>query len=187
MGVVEDFKQVNDLLIEGLGSQAQVPPGDVDMNSLLEPIKEDRAEVQKRLAAIADGAKGSAVKNIAKDIFTTGGKRLRPSLVLLCARVLQAHRNKSSSSTSPPMDSKLPDEVYRLAVLVEVLHTASLVHDDILDDASMRRQQNAAHTVYGNDQAILAGDYLFARGTELLESLESPYITKLIALVLYAF
>lgn len=79
-----------------------------------------------------------------------GGKRLRPALTLLCAEL-----------GPRPTD----DKVYDAAVLVELTHLATLYHDDVMDDAPVRRGVPSAHEVFGPSQAILAGDVLFARAS----------------------
>lgn len=86
------------------------------------------------------------VQPLADHVLMAGGKRLRPLLVLLTARALG---NRSA-------------ELYPLACSVELLHSATLVHDDIIDDASLRRGRPAVHVEYGNTKAVLAGDALLA-------------------------
>ncbi|MFY9262691.1 MAG: polyprenyl synthetase family protein [Actinomycetaceae bacterium] len=85
-----------------------------------------------------------------------GGKRLRPALCLLTARL-------GPNSLSP--------EVYDAAVLVELTHIATLYHDDVMDEAPLRRGVPSAHYLYGNSSAILAGDVLFARASSIAAKL----------------
>lgn len=87
------------------------------------------------------------VREIAGYLHGNGGKRLRPALVLLCAR----------------MCGYEGDDDVRLGVIVEFIHTASLVHDDIVDGAKVRRGQEPANQVWGNQLAVLFGDFLYAR------------------------
>ena len=82
-----------------------------------------------------------------------GGKRLRPMLFLLCAN---SHENIS------------PKKILPLAVALELIHTASLVHDDILDNSKKRRGIETAHSLYGSQVAVLIGDYLFAKAFQLV-------------------
>ena len=82
-----------------------------------------------------------------------GGKRLRPMLFLLCAN---AHENISPEKTLP------------LAVALELIHTASLVHDDIIDTSKKRRGVETANSKYGAQIAVLVGDYLFAKAFQLV-------------------
>ena len=86
------------------------------------------------------------VQPTARHIFAAGGKRLRPFLTVLLARLLGYRA----------------DDIYPLAVSMEMLHAATLLHDDVLDEAVTRRGQPAAHTLFGTTITILAGDALLA-------------------------
>jgi len=81
-----------------------------------------------------------------------GGKGLRPSLVVYCARFGAHH----------------PQEVYRVAAAIELVHLASLIHDDVMDQADIRRGKPSLHRTFGTLPAVLTGDYLFATAFELL-------------------
>ncbi len=84
---------------------------------------------------------------VAGHLLFSGGKRLRPLLMILAARVCGSDR----------------DDLSRYAVLFEYLHAATLIHDDLVDEAVMRRGQPAAHAVYGAPEAVLTGDFILAR------------------------
>ena len=92
------------------------------------------------------------IEQIAKHIIYSGGKRLRPSLVVL------------SSLTFGQINAG----TVALAAAVEFIHTATLLHDDVIDESDLRRGNDSAHKVWGNTAAILVGDYLFARAFELM-------------------
>ncbi len=98
-------------------------------------------------------------------VANLGGKRLRPALLLLSAQVFD----------DPT------DEAVQLAVVVELLHTATLLHDDVLDGASMRRMMPTVHESYGVNSCILLGDYLFTRAYRLAASCRSTYPAQLVA------
>ena len=87
------------------------------------------------------------VNTVAAHILSSGGKRIRPLFVLLCARLCGY----------PGHDHLL------LGSLVEFIHTATLLHDDVVDDADVRRGRRAARKVWGNQISILVGDYLYSR------------------------
>lgn len=95
---------------------------------------------------------------VARHVISAGGKRLRPLLVVLVDRMFGG-RN---------------DQIYRLAASMEMLHAATLLHDDILDNAASRRGQAAAHTIFGVARAILAGDALLAAGNAIVASYRNP-------------
>ncbi len=87
------------------------------------------------------------VRPIARHILQAGGKRLRPLLTVLVARLCGYAAN----------------DIYRLAVTMEMLHAATLLHDDVLDSATHRRGEPAAHTLFDMSSVILAGDALLAQ------------------------
>jgi octaprenyl-diphosphate synthase len=95
-----------------------------------------------------------------RHIIQSGGKRLRPLLTLLCGRLQGA-----CVATCLPSDG---DELSCAAAAIEALHTASLLHDDILDKAEWRRGAAAVNKVWGNEVAMLTGDYFYATAVELL-------------------
>lgn len=95
---------------------------------------------------------------VTRHIMEGGGKRLRPLLVILFAALY----------------GRNDPEVYRLAISMEMLHAATLLHDDILDGADSRRGRTAAHILFGLQQTILAGDALLASGNAIVASFNQP-------------
>lgn len=113
---------------------------------LTPPVAEALAEVEDRLAAVVPLSGGGVVSEIYHSLLASGGKRLRPLLTLLsCA-----------ASGGEPRQAVL------LAVGIEVLHLASLIHDDVIDESDERRGRPSARRRWGNRAAILAGDFLVA-------------------------
>jgi len=108
------------------------------------------------------------IRPVAQHVFQGGGKRLRPLLVLLAARSL---------GHEAPRD----DSLYRMACSLEFLHSATLLHDDILDGAELRRGTPSAHMVFGQTQTILAGDALLALGNKLMADTGDPRLTTCIS------
>ena len=104
----------------------------------------------------------SPCRPIASHILKAGGKRLRPLLVIAFARLLGYD----------------DDDAYPLAASLELLHAATLLHDDILDKATSRRGHPAAHAVFGETKAILAGDAMLATGNRIAASYGSPEIAE---------
>ena len=102
----------------------------------------------------------------AKHTVKAGGKRLRPLLCLLCARILGA---------------KADEGLYRLACTLEMLHAATLMHDDVIDNAALRRGTPAVHTVYGNTEAILAGDALLSYANACVARYGNPRLCEVFA------
>src|SRR5690606_33883595 len=85
-------------------------------------------------------------------LIAAGGKRIRPLLTLACARLYGCDN----------------DRPYGLATAVEFIHTATLLHDDVVDESDERRGQQPANLVFGNQASILVGDFLFSRAFQLM-------------------
>jgi octaprenyl-diphosphate synthase len=113
-----------------------------------------RADFHAVLTQIKTQASSKArlVTTITEDLFTQGGKRLRPLMLLLCARAC-AYRG---------------DAHIVLATVIEYIHTATLLHDDVVDNSHLRRGKPTAHTRWGNEAAILVGDFLYSRAFQLM-------------------
>ncbi|MBI5444089.1 MAG: polyprenyl synthetase family protein [Deltaproteobacteria bacterium] len=94
----------------------------------------------------------SLIPTIGRYILQSGGKRVRPLLLLLSAR-LCGYRG---------------EHAVPLASIVEFIHTATLLHDDVVDNANLRRGQRAANTVWGNSASVLVGDFLFSKSFSLM-------------------
>ena len=120
------------------------------------------------------GARHPVLYAAAEHLFTAGGKRLRPAIVLLCA--------KASSMTN-----NISPQQRRLAEITEIIHTASLVHDDVLDDCSTRRGIQTVHSVFSTKIAILAVDFLFAQSSWYLANLDNLQVVKVISKVITDF
>ena len=104
------------------------------------------------------------------------GKQVRPVMVMLLSRAMM-HINNHLETTTPQLNYTLKSQ-RRLAEITEMIHTASLFHDDVIDDADTRRGQPAAHRAFGNKMAILAGDYLLARASIYLARLRNVDVVE---------
>jgi len=147
-----------------------------DIVQITAPVVEDMEEMRLNLRDVI-GRKNPLLLAAADQIFGAGGKRLRPVLVFLVARAT-AELMKMENIT---------DRQRRLAEITEMIHTASLVHDDVLDDCDTRRGKNTIHTLYGTRVAILAGDFLFAQSSWFLANLDNLEVIKLISQVIADF
>ena len=127
--------------------------------SLLAPIADDLAAVESAILAVAD-VDSPVLRQTLRLILSAGGKRLRPALAVLAARLL---RNVLGRRVD-------------LAVAAELLHTATLIHDDVLDDSPARRGKTTINAAFGNTLAVLTGDYLFGKSGELVAGLDDPAI-----------
>ena len=105
------------------------------------------------------------VEKIAQYIIESGGKRLRPLLVLLSSRAAGYSK----------------DEHLKLAVVIEFLHTATLLHDDVVDTSDMRRGRSTANSNWGNAPSVLVGDFLYARAFEMMVELKNLPIMEILS------
>ena len=135
---------------------------------LLEPLRPEIEQVQCLLGSLAAEA-DEPLQSMLRHVLG-GGKWLRSALVILVGQVFAA-------DAAP---------LCRLAAAVEVLHTATLVHDDIVDEAALRRGRETLHTLWPTEVAVLVGDYLLARSAALIASLDSPCLLGIFAQMLCA-
>ncbi len=134
----------------------------VSLDQIKEPIGEE-LRVFDRFFKEAMRSKVGLIDIIARYIIRQKGKRVRPLLVLLSAKVC----------------GEINERTYRGATLVEILHTATLVHDDVVDDADTRRGLASINAVWKNKVAVLMGDYLLSRGLLLsLEKSDHDFLTS---------
>ena len=127
---------------------------DSDIKKISLPIQDELAEFKKEFRT-AMRSKVALVDLISKYLLNQKGKKIRPILVLLSAKLC----------------GEINHRTYIGATLVEMLHTATLIHDDVVDDASTRRGFPSINAVWKNKIAVLMGDYLLSRG--LLHALEN--------------
>jgi geranylgeranyl pyrophosphate synthase len=134
------------------------------ITDLFGPIQEGLLAVEARLREIApDQHKFLAVAT--EGLLGAGGKRIRPAIALLTAGIFEADLERAVS----------------LAAGVEMLHTATLVHDDVIDESVVRRGTPTLNAHWSPHTVILAGDYLFARAARLVAQTDSPLIVDLFA------
>ena len=98
-------------------------------------------------------------------IIASGGKRIRPLLLLLCARAT----NYGGT------------EHHAMAVVIELIHTATLLHDDVVDESTTRRNQDTANELWGNAASVLVGDFLYSRAFEILVEPNSMSIMRILS------
>ena len=105
------------------------------------------------------------VNQLSHYIINSGGKRLRPMLALLMARACEYQGNKHID----------------IAAIVEFIHTATLLHDDVVDESDMRRGQDTANNVWGNQAAVLVGDFLYSRSFEMMVDVNEMRVMQILA------
>lgn len=143
------------------------------INSIFLSIKVDLDILNTNLKTMVR-ARNPILYAAAEHLFSAGGKRLRPTIVFLVAQTIV----KSKSVLAAHQ---------RLAEITEIIHTASLVHDDVLDDCAVRRGINSVHNAFDTKIAVLAGDFLFAQSSWYLANLENLEAVKIISKVIIDF
>ena len=105
------------------------------------------------------------VSQVSQYIVTSGGKRLRPLIVLLASRALEYGG----------------EEHVRAAAIIEFIHTATLLHDDVVDSSERRRGQDSANTVFGNQASVLVGDFLYSRAFQMMVDIGDMRVMRILA------
>lgn len=116
------------------------------------------------------------VENIGEYIVEGGGKRLRPLVVLLSALACGFNKETDDENQNPAKDEHI-----RLACIIEFIHTATLLHDDVVDTSELRRGRPTANAKWGNSPTVLVGDFLYSRAFQMLVKLGSMDIMKMLA------
>nr|YP_009391255.1 prenyl transferase [Dipterocladia arabiensis]ARW59399.1 prenyl transferase [Dipterocladia arabiensis] len=145
----------------------------ISSKKLFSSIHKDISQLNLNLQKMI-GAKHPILYAAAKHLFSKGGKRIRPSIILLIAKITE------------PNNYILPEHK-RLAEITEIIHTASLIHDDVIDDCDTRRGINTVHNIFNTKVAVLAGDYLFAQSSWYLANLNNLEVVKTISKVIIDF
>lgn len=139
------------------------------------PIPDDLARVRRILLDNLSDA-GPVVSEALTDLALRPGKMLRPAFVVLAARV-QAEASRGRRRRP----AEIPDRIYRIAAAVEMLHMATLIHDDVIDDADTRRGDPTLNRIHGSRAAVLMGDVLFSRCFSLVSGDATMENARLIA------
>lgn len=135
-------------------------PSYADIQSI---VADDFDIMDKQVFGSLD-SKVQLVMNVSQHVINAGGKRMRPLITLLCARMF----NDEAST-----------QAMHLAAITEMLHTATLVHDDVIDESNQRRGKPTANATWDNATAVLVGDYLIARAFNLLVGFQSLPLLQL--------
>lgn len=145
----------------------------MDNQQIFSNIEKDLKNLDQSLKMIV-GARHPVLNAASEHLFAAGGKRIRPTIVFLVA---QATSNSY----------KIRATQQRLAEITEIIHTASLVHDDVIDECEIRRGVKTVHTTFSSKVAVLAGDFLFAQSSWYLANLNSLEVVKTISKVITDF
>ena len=136
----------------------------MDIQSIYSLIEDDMsavdAMIQSRLQSDV-----VLINQLGHYIINSGGKRLRPALAILCARACGYQG----------------DSHINLATIIEFIHTATLLHDDVVDNSDMRRGRETANNLWGNEASVLVGDFLYTRSFEMMVEMESMRLMKILS------
>ncbi|HLP88522.1 MAG TPA: solanesyl diphosphate synthase [Nostocaceae cyanobacterium] len=138
--------------------------------SLFTPVETDLQILAENLKQLV-GNRHPILYAAAEHLFGAGGKRIRPAIVLLISRATMLEQDITARHR-------------RLAEITEMIHTASLVHDDVVDESDLRRGVPTVHSLFGNRIAVLAGDFLFAQSSWYLANLDNLDVVKLLSEVI---
>jgi len=128
-------------------------------------LARDDMDAVDRLISTSLESDVALVSQVSQYIVTSGGKRLRPLLVLLAARAL-GYEGKQH---------------IRSAAIIEFIHTATLLHDDVVDSSARRRGRDTANTVFGNQASVLVGDFLYSRAFQMMVDIDSMRVMQILS------
>ncbi|MDH3748371.1 MAG: octaprenyl diphosphate synthase [Gammaproteobacteria bacterium] len=126
--------------------------------------RDDMAAVD-RLISKSLASDVALVSQVSEYIVMSGGKRLRPMIVLLASRALGYEG----------------EQHHRAAAIIEFIHTATLLHDDVVDSSERRRGKDSANTVFGNQASVLVGDFLYSRAFQMMVDIDSMRVMQILA------
>ncbi len=134
------------------------------LHEILTPIRADLSLVDRTLCKRLD-SDVALIKTISEYIVGAGGKRLRPAVLLLVARALGYRGEKHVD----------------LAVVIEFIHTATLLHDDVVDESDLRRGRSTANSMFGNAASVLVGDFLYSRSFQMMVDADNARVMRIMA------
>jgi octaprenyl-diphosphate synthase len=111
------------------------------------------------------GSKVPLINTVGEYIISAGGKRIRPILTILCGKLL----------------GNADELLYKMAAMVEYIHTATLLHDDVVDESGLRRGRATANAVFGNAASVLVGDFIYTRAFQMMVQSNSLRVLKIMA------
>jgi octaprenyl-diphosphate synthase len=143
---------------------ARVNTGSVSFDDVA-ALAEDDMQAVNRLISKSLESDVPLVSQVSEYIVMSGGKRLRPLIVLLAARAFGYEG----------------EQHVRAATIIEFIHTATLLHDDVVDSSERRRGQDSANTVFGNQASVLVGDFLYSRSFQMMVDIGDMRVMQILA------
>ena len=143
---------------------AEKNPATVDFDDVA-ALASDDMDAVNRLIRESLESDVALVSQVSEYIVMSGGKRLRPLILLLAARALGYDG----------------DQHIRAATIIEFIHTATLLHDDVVDSSERRRGKDSANTVFGNQASVLVGDFLYSRSFQMMVDIGNMNVMRILA------
>jgi octaprenyl-diphosphate synthase len=134
------------------------------MANINDIISQDLAQLEQAIDKLLT-TRVTFIKEVVQHIVKSGGKRTRPILVILSAKLCRAEG----------------DQHIAYAAIIEFIHTATLLHDDVVDNAKFRRGRPTANTIWGNEPSVLVGDFLFTKSFDLMIQIQNAEILRVMA------
>jgi octaprenyl-diphosphate synthase len=146
------------------------------LEEIYQPIADDLRAIESILEASVKESRNESIQAMSGSLLKSGGKKLRPALVILSEKAASAGKKSSCNH----------DELVMLASAVELIHIASLIHDDVLDGATMRRSKPSINAELGDDISIIFGDYIYSKAFDLIGKCRNPDVFECISQAIHA-
>ena len=163
-----EFSAYNLVRLRPATDHSNKPMGEPNPNLSLDDIRtlvEDDMQAVNALITDRLHSDVTLVNQVSTYIINSGGKRMRPLLVLLCANAIEPKN----------------DQHQNLAAIVEFIHTATLLHDDVVDASTLRRGTETANALWGNEASVLVGDFLYSRAFQMMVELDDMRVMDILA------
>ncbi|MHC4790206.1 MAG: polyprenyl synthetase family protein [Planctomycetota bacterium] len=146
----------------------------MNLRDIYQPITDELKMVEDFVTSSIKESRNQSILAMSNFLLESSGKRIRPALVILS--------EKAASSGNKTCNR---DELIKIASALELIHMASLIHDDVLDDATMRHSKPSINTKWGDDVSIALGDYIYSKAFELIGKCKNPDVFACISEAIY--
>ena len=140
------------------------------LKEIYRPIRNELTEIEHMIRFRIESSANASIVEMGGYLLRSGGKRLRPALVTLSAKATLAGGASTFSK-----------QVIKIASAVELIHLASLIHDDVIDHSEIRHNKPTVNAKWGDDVAVVMGDYLYSIGFDLISSCRSADVLNCVS------
>ncbi len=131
----------------------------MQLNEIYKPIEKELSQIEQRLKSVIENSRNKTILKMGGYLLNRPGKRLRSALVVFCAKAA-AHSRSGVTA----------EQLIKIASSIELIHMASLIHDDVIDHAILRHNRPSVNSQWGEDASIVLGDYLYSCAFELIST-----------------